>query len=201
MSIPKKIHYIWVGNNKKTKDVKYCINTWKKNFKNFEIIEWNEENFDINLNQYTKNAYEAKKWAFVSDYIRLYALYTMGGVYLDTDVVAVRNIEDLLNDRAFIGFENKEFISAAVMGAEKEHPLIKKMLDKYNSVEKKEFGFEDNNSLLVTDILKNEYKLQLNNAEQYLDDGIHIYNDRILSNPSGNSKTIHVFTGTWLERR
>ena len=119
----------------------------------------------------------------------------MGGVYLDTDVVAVRNIEDLLNDRAFIGFENKEFISAAVMGAEKEHPLIKKMLDKYNSVEKKEFGFEDNNSLLVTDILKNEYKLQLNNAEQYLDD------DRILSNPSGNSKTIHVFTGTWLERR
>ena len=90
--IPKKIHYIWVGGKEKPKNVERCIKTWKRVFKDFEIIEWNEENFDINSCSYTKCAYEAKKWAFVSDYIRLYALNTIGGVYLDTDVLLVKDI-------------------------------------------------------------------------------------------------------------
>lgn len=200
--IPKKIHYIWVGGKEKPKEVKRCINTWKQKFKDFEIIEWNESNFNINSNLYTKSAYEAKKWAFASDYIRLYALYTMGGIYLDTDVIAVDNIDDMLDNKAFIGFENEKFVSAAIMGAEKEHPFIKQLIEHYDKIDnKKEFCFDDNNSLLVTDILKNYYGLELNNKEQTLDDGIKVYNDKILSNPSGKSKTIHIFTGTWLDEK
>lgn len=200
--IPKKIHYVWVGNQEKPKEVQRCIKTWKKKFKDFEIIEWNEKSFDINSNLYTKSAYEAKKWAFVSDYIRLYALDKMGGIYLDTDVIAVDNIETILNDRAFIGFENDKYVSAAIMGSEKGHPFIRKMMEYYKEVEdKKSFSFEDNNSLLVTNVLKKDYNLLLNNHEQLLDECIRVYPDGILSNPSKNSKTIHIFTGTWLEER
>lgn len=200
--IPKKIHYVWVGNQEKPKEVQRCIKTWKKKFKDFEIIEWNENSFDINSNLYTKSAYEAKKWAFVSDYIRLYALDKMGGIYLDTDVIAVDNIEPILNDRAFIGFENDKYVSAAIMGSEKGHPFIRKMMEYYKGMEdKKSFSFEDNNSLLVTNVLKKDYNLSLNNHEQLLDECIRVYPDGILSNPSKNSKTIHIFTGTWLEER
>ena len=199
MVIPKKIHYIWVGGKEKPKDVLRCIKTWKKKFKDYEIIEWNEKNFDINKFQYTKEAYEQKKWAFVSDYIRLYALYNFGGIYLDTDVIAVNEIDDLLKNEAFIGFENEKFISAAVLGAAERHPFIKKLLDYYDNIEKKEFEFNNNNSLLVTNVLQKDYGLVLNNKEQKLIDGITVYPDVILSNPSKHSKTIHIFTGTWLK--
>ncbi len=200
--IPKKIHYVWVGNKEKPKEVQRCIKTWKEKFKDFEFIEWNEENFDINSNAYTKRAYELKKWAFVSDYIRLYALYTVGGIYLDTDVIAVDSIEQILDNNVFMGFENEKNISAAIMGAEKGHSFIKKLMNFYEKIESKEsFDFNDNNSLLVTDILVNDYNLILNNEEQMLSGGIKIYKDNILSNPSKYSKTIHIFTGTWLEEK
>ena len=199
MSIPKKIHYIWVGGKEKTKDVQKCINTWKKHFKDYEIIEWNEENFDINSHPYTKAAYEAKKWAFVSDYIRMYALYNEGVIYLDTDVIALDNLDELLNNKAFIGFETDRYISAAILGAEKGHPFIEKMLKYYNNLDSITFNFNDNNSLLVTDILEKEYRCNLNNTEQILEDDIKVYKDDIFSNPSLNSKLIHIFTGTWVE--
>ena len=199
MSIPKKIHYIWVGGKEKTKDVQKCINTWKKHFKDYEIIEWNEENFDINSHPYTKAAYEAKKWAFVSDYIRMYALYNEGGIYLDTDVIALDNLDEVLNNKAFIGFETDRYISAAILGAEKGHPFIEKMLKYYNNLDSITFNFNDNNSLLVTDILEKEYRCNLNNTEQILEDDIKVYKDDIFSNPSLNSKLIHIFTGTWVE--
>lgn len=78
MAIPKKIHYVWVGGKEKPKDIKRCMKTWKKHLDGYEIIEWNEDNFDINSHPFVKAAYEAKKWAFVSDYIRAYALYNEG---------------------------------------------------------------------------------------------------------------------------
>ncbi len=200
--IPKIIHYIWVGNKDKPKEVKRCINTWKNKFKDFEFIEWNEKNFDIDCNLYVRSAYESGKWAFVSDYIRLYALYTMGGIYLDTDVIAVDNIDNILNDKAFIGFENEEYVSAAIIGAETGHPFIKHLMNFYEGIKIKEsFSFDDNNSLLVTSTLVNNYNLMLNNKEQLLTDGIKVYPDYILSNPSKDSKTIHIFAGTWLEEK
>ena len=100
MTIPKIIHYVWVGGNPKSKDIQRCMKTWKKHLKDYEIIEWNENNFDINSNKFVKQAYEAKKWAYVSDYIRAYAIYNYGGIYLDTDVIVLDNLEELLENRA-----------------------------------------------------------------------------------------------------
>lgn len=200
--IPKKIHYIWVGRNPKSKVIQECIATWKKKLPDFEIIEWNEDNFDMHENAYIEQAYAAKKWAFVSDYIRARVIYEQGGIYLDTDVRVIDNLEPLLNDRAFIGFENANYLSAAIFGAEAEHPFIKDILDYYHD---RNFEYDVNNqlagvnSLSVTDIMVDRYGLKIGNQEQNLQAGIHVYPDGVLCNPSKNSKTIHLFTGTWLD--
>lgn len=200
--IPKKIHYVWVGGNPKSKEIKKCIATWKKHFKDYEIIEWNEDNFDLHENKYIEQAYQAKKWAFVSDYIRAKVIYEQGGIYLDTDVLAVNDLDDLLKDKAFIGFENKQDISAAIFGAQAGHPWIKDILDYYKD---RNFTFDKKNqlagvnTLFVSDILKEKYYLKPNNQEQWLNYGIHIYPDGVLCNPSKDSRTIHLFTGTWME--
>lgn len=202
--IPKIIHYVWVGRNPKSKLIQECIATWKKKLPNYQIIEWNEDNFDIHENSYIEQAYTAKKWAFVSDYIRAKAIYTQGGIYLDTDVRVLDRLDSLLNDKAFIGFENDEYLSAAIFGAEKGHPLMKDILDYYDQ---KNFTFDSNNqlagvnSLSVTEIVTKNYGLKLGNFDQNLNQGLHVYNDGVLCNPSGSSKTIHLFTGTWMNGR
>jgi len=106
--IPKKIHYCWFGRGEKPKLVKKCINSWHQKCPNYEIIEWNEDNFDINLNPYTKWCYENQKYAFLSDYIRLWVVNQNGGVYFDTDVEVIHNIDLLLENQAFFGFETGE---------------------------------------------------------------------------------------------
>ncbi|MCO6531233.1 MULTISPECIES: glycosyltransferase family 32 protein [Lactobacillus] len=200
--IPKIIHYVWVGGNPKPKNIQRCMKTWQKHLQDYQIIEWNEDNFDIHENKYVEQAYKAKKWAFVSDYIRAKAVYEMGGIYLDTDVLVLDNLESLLNNRAFVGFENPANPFTAVFGAEKHHPLLKDMLAYYDD---RNFSFDHNdqlagvNTVSVSDILKTKYQAQPNNKEQVLSSGIHVYPDGILCNPSPKSKTIHVFTGTWME--
>ena len=106
--IPKKIHYCWFGRGEKPKLAKKCIASWKRYCPDYEVIEWNEDNFDINMNGYTKMCYEQKKYAFLSDYVRLLVVYENGGLYFDTDVELVRNPDFLLNDQAFFGFETGE---------------------------------------------------------------------------------------------
>lgn len=202
MSIPKIIHYVWVGGNEKSKDIQRCMKTWEKHLKDYKIIEWNEKNFDIESNKFVKDAYDAKKWAYVSDYIRAYAIYNYGGIYLDTDVLVIDNLEELLDNKAFVGYENPQYPFTAVFGAEKKHPFIKKMLDYYDEIS---FKFDVNNQYkfvntkTVSDILIEDYNCKLGNKEQMLEDGIKVYKDTILCNPSEDSKTIHIFTGTWLE--
>lgn len=199
--IPKIIHYVWVGHNPKSKLIKECIATWKKNLPDYQFIEWNEDNFNMHENRYIEEAYQAKKWAFVSDYIRARAIYEMGGIYLDTDVRVIADLAPLLDDRAFIGFENSNYLSAAIFGAEKGHPLIKDILDYYQD---RSFEFDNQNqmagvnSISVTDILLDRYGLQVGNQEQMLKEKIHVYPDGILCNPSAESKSIHLFTGTWM---
>ena len=200
--IPKIIHYVWVGGNPKPKNIQRCMKTWTRHLQDYQIIEWNEQNFDIHENKYVEQAYQAKKWAFVSDYIRAKAVYEMGGIYMDTDVLVLDDLHDLLNNRAFVGFENKDNPFTAVFGAEKGHPLIKDMLSYYDD---RNFTFDKQdqlagvNTVSVSDILKNKYGAQPNNKEQQLQTGIHVYPDGVLCNPSAQSKTIHVFTGTWME--
>jgi len=200
--IPKKIHYVWVGGNPFPKDIKICMKSWKKHLKDYEIKEWNEKNFDINSHPFCKAAYEAKKWAYVSDYIRAYALYTEGGVYLDTDNLVVDNIDSLLSNRAFVGYETDEFPFTACFGAEKGHPLLKKILDYYKDAKfrfDKKDQLKEVNTKIVGNILVNDFGCEIGNKEQLLKEDIKVYPKEILCNPSSKSKVIHIFTGTWME--
>ena len=150
--IPKKIHYVWVGGNEKSSDIKRCMKTWEGKVDGYEVIEWNESNFDINAHPFCKAAYEAKKWAYVSDYIRAYVLYNEGGIYLDTDIILLDNFDKFLGNRAFVGFENDTHPFTAAFGAEKHHPLLKKMLDYYDNLDSFNFDFKNNNTISVSEI-------------------------------------------------
>lgn len=137
MSIPKIIHYCWFGYNPKPKMAEKCIKSWKKYCKGYEIIEWNEENFDISsCPLYVRQAYEAKKWAFVTDYARLKILYENGGIYFDTDVEIIRKIDALLENHCFMGIERAyecvKVASGLGIGCVKGFPLIKEIMEDYN---------------------------------------------------------------------
>ena len=103
--IPKIIHYCWFGRGEKPAVALKCIESWKKHLPDYEIKEWNEDNFDVNLIQYTKDAYQAKKYAFVSDYARIWILYHFGGVYFDTDVEVIKPMDELIKQGSFMGCE------------------------------------------------------------------------------------------------
>lgn len=197
--IPKKIHYVWVGGNEKNNTIKQCMKTWGKHLEGYEVIEWNENNFDIDSHPFVKAAYKAKKWAYVSDYIRAYVIYKYGGIYLDTDILVLDNFDRFLNNRAFVGFENPQYPFTAVFGAEPGHPLVKDMLEYYDRLDEYKFDFEKNNTISVSDLLIKKYHCKVGNKFQILDEDIAVYPDTVLCNPSENSISIHVFTGTWLE--
>ena len=111
--------------------VKKCIDSWKRNLPEYEIIEWNENNFDINCNSYVREAYESAKFAFVSDYVRVHALYHFGGIYLDTDVEVFKPFDDLLHHDSFWGFEQENYIATSTIGAAKSNNLVNLFLDSY----------------------------------------------------------------------
>lgn len=197
--IPKKIHYVWVGGNEKNNTIKQCMKTWGKHLEGYEVIEWNENNFDIDSHPFVKATYKAKKWAYVSDYIRAYVIYKYGGIYLDTDILVLDNFDRFLNNRAFVGFENPQYPFTAVFGAEPGHPLVKDMIEYYDRLDEYKFDFEKNNTISVSDLLIKKYHCKVGNKFQILDEDIAVYPDTVLCNPSENSISIHVFTGTWLE--
>ena len=199
MAIPKTIHYVWMGKNLKPKKILKCIKTWKR-LKGYKIIEWNEDNFDIDSHPFVKEAYKNKKWAFVSDYVRAWAIYNYGGIYLDTDVYVIDSLDDLLDNKAFVGYEAPNYPFTAVFGAVKKHPLIKDMLDYYDSLDSYSFNFKDNNTLSVSKLLIDKYKCKVGNIEQLLKTGIKVYKDGVLCNPSKDSKTVHLFFGSWTGR-
>lgn len=130
--IPKIIHMIWFGENPYSPIVECCIASWRKICPGYTIKLWNEQNFDINSNVFVKEAYEAKKYAFVSDYVRLYALYHEGGVYIDSDVEVIKNFDLLLEgEHAVTGYSTSMWIPAGFMAAEKHNEWIKVLLDYY----------------------------------------------------------------------
>lgn len=155
--IPKIIHYCWFGGKEKPEIVKKCINSWKTMLPSYEIKEWNETNFDINKNSFTKEAYENNKFAFVSDYVRVYALYNYGGIYLDTDVEVFKPFDDLLHVDSFWGFEQGNYIATSTIGAARKNKLIKEFLDSYEGKHYVKEGGELNqltNVAIVTEILE-----------------------------------------------
>lgn len=147
--IPKRIHYCWFGGKEKPDIVKRCIQSWKTYLPDYDIIEWNEKNVNLKENRYMKEAYEAKKFAFVSDYVRVDALYHEGGIYLDTDVEVFKAFDDLLHHESFWGFEQGNFIATSTIGAAKENKLIKMFLDSY---ENKSFIKKDGTYNAVTNV-------------------------------------------------
>ena len=114
--------------------MKKYIASWRQYCPDYEIREWNEENFDVNENAYCREAYEAKKWAFITDYVRLKALYEFGGFYMDTDVEVVKPFDDLLAYGAFMCFENRDSVSIGTLGMEKGNPIIADFLTPYKSL-------------------------------------------------------------------
>lgn len=135
--IPKKIHYCWFGGKPLPRDVKKCIESWRKHAPEYDIIEWNESNFNVKSHPFMKKAYEAKAWAFVSDYARLKIIYDNGGIYFDTDVELLKNPDFLLENQCYIGVQQVAHLCATGLGfgAVKFNPIVKKMLEKYDVLE------------------------------------------------------------------
>lgn len=131
--IPKKIHYCWFGGKPFPKLVKKCMDSWKKFCPDYEFIRWDESNSPLEDNLYVQQAYQAQKWAFVSDYIRLYVLAKHGGIYLDTDVELLRSLDRYLIHEAFLGFECPQKVATCVIGAVSHHALIQEMAQSYSN--------------------------------------------------------------------
>ena len=130
--IPKIIHYCWFGGAELPEKDRKCIESWKKFCPDYQIIEWNENNYDVTKNTYMYQAYQAKKWGFVPDYARLDIIYQHGGIYLDTDVELVKNLDSLLENDAFMGFENSDNVSPGLcIAAKVHHPTIGKLMEIY----------------------------------------------------------------------
>ena len=197
--IPHIIHFVWMGKQDKGKNIEKCMKTWKK-LRGFRIIEWNEDNFNIEEHPFCKKAYDNKKWAFVSDYVRAWAVYKYGGIYFDTDILLIdsNSFYKLLDNEAFVGFENKNAPFTAVFGAVKGHPLTEKMLNHYNDENN---DFTTTNTQWISQLLIDKYNCKLGNKEQDLNDNIHVYPKEVLCEPSKKSITIHAFTGSWLKKK
>ena len=132
--IPKTIHYCWFGGNALPEIALKCIESWRRYCPDYEIIEWNESNYDVNKHPYIKEAYDAKKWAFVSDFARLDIIYNNGGIYLDTDVEVIRLIDEMLNNNCFLAAETTGFVNTGLgFGAVKNSVIVKKLLDEYEN--------------------------------------------------------------------
>lgn len=132
--IPKKIHYLWFGENPLPESVEKCIESWKKNCPDYEIIRWDETNYDYKKHPYMYEAYKAKKWSFVSDYARLDILYQEGGIYLDTDVELIKPLDDLLQYEAYMGFENTYINLGLGFGCMAGVNAIKELRDTYDGI-------------------------------------------------------------------
>lgn len=211
--IPKKIHYCWFGRNPLPESALKCIASWRKFFPDYEIIEWNEDNFDVNVIPYTSQAYAAKKYAFVSDYARFKILYENGGLYFDTDVEVIRPMDDIIAKGAFMGCELEGNDEIAVnpglgLGVESGNDVYGKILEEYS---KFRFMNEDGSLNLTTvvkyttDILKS---YGLKNKEGIQKVGVITVYPKDYFNPlddntgklniTDNTRSIHWYSKTWL---
>ena len=220
--IPKIIHYCWFGRGPLPELAQKCIASWKKYLPDYEIKEWNEDNFDVNIIPYTAEAYQAKKYAFVSDYARFWILYQYGGIYFDTDVEVIRPMDDIIERGNFMGFETDpkpqlkaDASEASVnpglgMGVAPGLGIIKKMLDYY---EGRHFEFIPGGIgqltivHIATEVLR-KAGLKQQQGIQQVDDmwiypaeyfcPINLKTGRIHVRP--NTRTIHHYAGTWQDK-
>lgn len=132
--IPKIIHYCWFGGNPLPDLAQKCIDSWKKFCPDYEIIRWDESNYDVHKNQFVENAYRSKKWAFLTDYVRLDVVYQMGGVYLDTDVELIKPLDSFLSYQCYMGMEQPGRVNTGLgFGSEKQHPFLLDNMKEYEN--------------------------------------------------------------------
>lgn len=216
--IPKVIHYCWFGRNPLPELALKCIESWKKYLPDYEIKEWNEDNFDVNIIPYTRDAYAAKKYAFVSDYARFWILYKYGGLYFDTDVEVIKPLDDIIAKGPFMGCENEYKPGTTSLGVAPGlglgvNPglgLYKKLLDLYEGLD---FTYTAGNSDQMKTIVSYTTELLAANGLenkpgiQYVD-GIYIYPSEyfcpinVITNRlhiTNNTRTIHHYAATWMD--
>lgn len=209
-SIPKTIHYCWFGKKEKPDIVNKCIDSWKIKLRNYEIKEWNEDNFDISSNNFVRQAYNSGMYAFVSDYVRVYALYNYGGIYMDTDVEVYKAFsEEILKNDSFWGFEEKNYIATSTIGAKRGNVLIKSFLESYDDKKfvKNNGEFDTlTNVAIVTDIIK-ALGINLDGTYQKIKDIATIYPQEYFSpydyincysKKTDKTYTEHHFYKSWL---
>jgi glycosyltransferase involved in cell wall biosynthesis len=207
--IPKIIHYCWFGDNPLPPLALKCIESWKKYCPDYEIKEWNESNFDITKNKYMHEAYTAKKWAFVPDYARLDIVYENGGIYLDTDVELLKNLDKLLEHRAFVGFEKKNLVNfGSGFAAEKNFDFIRELRDIYDNINfiKKDGSLNMTSSPYYQTRLMEKKGFSGNNKLQNIN-GMTIYPTEYFCpkniktgslNITNDTYSIHHYDGSWL---
>lgn len=210
--IPKIIHYCWLSNDPYPEVIAKCIETWKKHMPDYEFMLWDTKQFDVNSNCYVKQAFESKKYAFASDYIRLYALYHHGGIYLDSDIQVFRTFDNFLNCKSFTGFEKNDAIAAWIFGSEKGNPLFAELLSHYDN---RKFIFPDGtfdmtpNVKPVTNTLI-RHGLKLNGEYQELDLMTifprtffcpRVPYDDTLDDYSENTYAEHLFNAGWVDTK
>ena len=205
--IPKKIHYCWFGRNPKPKLAEKCIASWKKYCPDYEIVEWNEDNFDIGMNAYTRSAYEQKKYAFLTDYARLLIIYEHGGLYFDTDVELIRPIDDLLENKSFFGFETVDHVNTGLgFGAEKNSEMVKLMEEEYKDLLDKEGSFVgcpilNTNALVKAGLVLNGKEQDLDGNKVYPIEYFNPYDDPTGKlNITKNTYSIHWFAKSWMSK-
>lgn len=207
--IPKVIHYCWFGGSKLPKSAQKCIESWKKYCPDYEIIEWNESNFDLNCCDYVREAYEAKKWAFVSDFARFKILYEKGGVYFDTDVEMIKPIQRIIDKGAFMGRQDDYAVAPGLgLAVPRGDRIIGELIDLYHTLHFKNKDGSLNLKTIVeytTEVLE-KHGLDNRAGIQELE-GINIYPKEYFSpkdpvfktlSITKNTYTIHHFDGTWL---
>ena len=207
--IPKVIHYCWFGGQPLPESALKCIESWRRFCPDYEIKQWDESNYDINKNSYTKAAYDSKQWAFLTDYVRLDILYHHGGVYMDTDMQILKDITPLLeNNRLICGYEDdREYINGAIIGVEKGHPFLKDLLEYYEKEVLTSSLFTI--PKIMTHLMEKNYKkIDPNNYEE----GIRVY-DKEYFYPFGfkedftpeciteNTFGIHWWGKSWAKKR
>lgn len=207
--IPKKIHYCWFGRGEKPEIVKTCMKSWHTHLSDYELVEWNEDNFDIHMNPYVSEAYKAKKFAFVSDFVRVYALCKYGGIYLDTDVEVYKSFDDLLHHDSFWGFEQENFIATSTIGSKLNNKLIQTFLNAYQDTKfiNDDGTYNDlTNVAMITEILKLK-GVKLNGEYQVLEEEAVFYPQTYFSPYdyincrrfiSDNTYAMHHFYKSWL---
>lgn len=211
--IPHIIHYCWFGRQQKPKVINNYIEGWKKLLPDYQFVEWNEDNFPIDFCKYTQEAYKLKKYAFVSDVARLYALCYYGGVYLDTDVELIKRFDDYLDKAKMIfSMESKTLLMTGFMAGEKECDIFKILLDEY---EQRNFVNADGslncvaNTVYLTNLMK-KCGLTFEKKDQIIRDNIYIYNHKIFGAFNADTSTyditdktvlIHHCFASWKSRR